>query len=87
MPATPRADMQTFVFSATLDKKLQVNLKRRRGKQARSAAQADTLGDLLETLDFRDEDPAIIDLTPERGVAAGLRECMIECLTKEKARR
>ncbi|ODN77156.1 ATP-dependent RNA helicase MAK5 [Cryptococcus amylolentus CBS 6039] len=78
-------DMQTFIFSATLSKDLQINLKKRgswkkNGKKKRSS----TLEDLVEKLDFRDETPEIIDLSPEGGVVATLRESMIECTKDDK---
>jgi hypothetical protein len=38
----------------------------------------------LEKLDFRDEDPEVIDLTSEKGVVDSLKECKIDCLVKEK---
>ncbi|KIR59411.1 ATP-dependent RNA helicase MAK5 [Cryptococcus bacillisporus CA1873] len=78
-----RDDMQTFVFSATLSKDLQTNLTRRRswkGKGKRSS----TLEDLVEKLDFRDENPEVIDLSPEGGVVSSLRESMIESTKADK---
>ncbi|WWC86013.1 uncharacterized protein L201_000884 [Kwoniella dendrophila CBS 6074] len=80
-----RDDMQTFVFSATLSKDLQQNLKRKqkaggRGKGKRSS----TLEDLVDKLDFRDPKPEVIDLSPEGGVVASLRESMIECVLSDK---
>lgn len=42
------------------------------------------LDDLLAKLDFRDENPEVIDLTPEGGMVATLRECKIDCLNREK---
>ncbi|CAK9785334.1 DEAD-domain-containing protein, partial [Cutaneotrichosporon oleaginosum] len=76
-----RDDMQTFVFSATLSKDLQANLKRykRRGRKRSS-----TLEDLVERLDFRDANPAVIDLSPEGGLVATLREAQIECVASDK---
>ncbi len=80
--AEARDDMQTFVFSATLSKDLQSNLKRyrRRGKGRKSS----TLEDLVERLDFRDSNPAVIDLSPEGGLVATLREAQIECVAADK---
>ncbi|BEJ10856.1 hypothetical protein CspHIS471_0102780 [Cutaneotrichosporon sp. HIS471] len=77
-----RDDMQTFVFSATLSKDLQANLKRfkRRGKGKKSS----TLEDLVERLDFRDANPEVIDLSPEGGLVSTLREAMIECIAADK---
>ncbi|BEI79786.1 hypothetical protein CcaverHIS002_0103150 [Cutaneotrichosporon cavernicola] len=80
--AQARDDMQTFVFSATLSKDLQANLKRfkRRGKGKKSS----TLEDLVERLDFRDANPEVIDLSPEGGLVSTLREAMIECIASDK---
>ncbi|WVW82057.1 hypothetical protein I302_104062 [Kwoniella bestiolae CBS 10118] len=83
--AEARDDMQTFVFSATLSKDLQQNLKRRqkfggKGKGKRSS----TLEDLVDKLDFRDAKPEVIDLSPEGGVVSTLRESMIECVVSDK---
>lgn len=75
-------DMQTFVFSATLSKDLQRNLKKR--KYLGKGNKTSTLDDLLLRLDFRDSDPEIIDLSPEGGVVAGLQESKIECLVTDK---
>lgn len=38
----------------------------------------------MDKLDFRDEDPAVVDLSPEGGLVATLKESMIECLTTDK---
>ncbi|KAJ9109741.1 hypothetical protein QFC19_001971 [Naganishia cerealis] len=81
-----RDDMQTFVFSATLSKDLQTNLKRGnwRGRKAKGG-KSSTLDDLLQRLDFRDSKPALIDISPEGGLVATLRESIIECLNTDKA--
>ncbi|KAH0835852.1 ATP-dependent RNA helicase [Lanmaoa asiatica] len=85
---SPRSDnLQTFVFSATLSKDLQRNLKRRfrpkPGKKGNSKPPS-TLDDLLLRLDFRDPAPEVIDLSPEGGVVSTLQESKIECLASEK---
>lgn len=77
-----RDDMQTFVFSATLSKDLQVNLKRR--KRSAGKRKSSTLEDLVDRLDFRDESPTVIDLSPEGGLVASLRESMVECIASDK---
>jgi ATP-dependent RNA helicase DDX24/MAK5 len=80
--------MQTFVFSATLSKELQQNLKRRwrpKGFQ-KNDGPATTLDDLLLRLDFRDPEPEIIDISPKSGVVSALKESRIECLANNKAR-
>lgn len=42
------------------------------------------LEDLLMRLDFRDPEPDIIDLSPEDGTVATLKESQVECLTADK---
>ncbi|EPQ32421.1 uncharacterized protein PFL1_00617 [Pseudozyma flocculosa PF-1] len=90
----PSDNMQTFVFSATLSKALQKNLqkrkrispkdfKKRRGKKA-NAAEATTLDDLMERIDFRDERPTVVDLTGGQGLPEGLMETKVECLHTDK---
>lgn len=79
-----REDMQTFVFSATLSKDLQQNLKKRKRKPSKGKRKASALEDLVEKLDFRDAAPEVIDLSPEGGLVATLRESMIECVQADK---
>ncbi|KAK6905469.1 hypothetical protein I203_106298 [Kwoniella mangroviensis CBS 8507] len=80
-----RDDMQTFVFSATLSKDLQQNLKRRHQSGGRKKGKrSSTLEDLVDKLDFRDPKPEVIDLSPEGGVVSTLRESMIECVVSDK---
>jgi ATP-dependent RNA helicase DDX24/MAK5 len=38
----------------------------------------------VERLDFRDENPEVIDLSPEGGVVAMLKESMVECVVADK---
>lgn len=81
----PRDNMQTFIFSATLSKDLQSNLKRRKSGPARKkAAQSTTLDDLFDRLDFRDLEPEVINLSPEGGLVRTIRESIVECLTSDK---
>lgn len=76
------ADMQTFIFSATLSKDLQKNLKRvNRKKRIKGAS---TLDDLIGMIDFRDEDPAVIDLSTKTRLATRLLETKVECLSSDK---
>ena len=94
------AQLQTFVFSATLSKDLQRNLKKR-SSYKKSKNSSSTLGitlvtdrlyeidashldDLLMKLDFRDPEPEVIDLSPEGGVVSTLKESQIECLSADK---
>ncbi|KAJ6588976.1 P-loop containing nucleoside triphosphate hydrolase protein [Mycena capillaripes] len=84
-----RDGLQTFVFSATLSKDLQRNVKRRSrpktaGKYNKRDKPASTLDDLLLRLDFRDPEPEIIDLSPQGGVVSTLKESKIECLSADK---
>lgn len=84
--ASAADDLQTFVFSATLSKDLQRNVKKRSrppigGKKAKAPS---TLDDLLLRLDFRDPEPEVIDISPEGGVVSSLKEGKVECLTAEK---
>ncbi|KAI5122092.1 hypothetical protein M0805_002214 [Coniferiporia weirii] len=83
--------MQTFVFSATLSRDLQQNLKKRRRarveKGKRKGANdkpASTLDELLFKLDFRDPEPEVIDLSPEGGLVSTLKESQVECLSADK---
>ncbi|OAV96387.1 hypothetical protein PTTG_04042 [Puccinia triticina 1-1 BBBD Race 1] len=81
--------IRTMVFSATMDKNLQINLKKRsfKGKPPTvggSIPPADPMHDLLEQIDFRDPHPELIDLTPEGRMVGGLKECKIECVLKDK---
>jgi len=80
-------EMQTFVFSATLSKDLQRNLKKhgRPGRAWKKGGKpASTLDDLLMRLDFRDPSPAVVDISPEGGVVATLQESKVECLSADK---
>ncbi|EIW66497.1 hypothetical protein TREMEDRAFT_65359 [Tremella mesenterica DSM 1558] len=79
-----RSDMQTFIFSATLSKDLQQNFKRKKRGSQKGDKKSSALEDLVERLDFRDKNPEVIDLSPEGGVVAMLKESMIECVLSEK---
>ncbi|GAA5888988.1 hypothetical protein JCM5296_002767 [Sporobolomyces johnsonii] len=86
---SPREDMRTFVFSATMSKELQRNVKRKPGgkRWVPKSAEEDAmsrLDDLIDRLDFRDPNPEIIDLSPEHGLVETLKECKVECLVNEK---
>ena len=76
------------MFSATLSKELQQNLKKRwqpKGAKKNNGP-ASTLDDLLLRLDLRDSEPEIIDISPEGGVVSTLKESKIECLAADKVR-
>ncbi|KAF5314780.1 hypothetical protein D9611_007158 [Ephemerocybe angulata] len=80
-------DLQTFVFSATLSKDLQRNLKkpmRANFSRKKKAKPATTLDDLLMRLDFRDPEPEIIDLSPQGNLISTLQEGRINCLSTDK---
>ena len=73
------------MFSATLSKDLQRNLKKRsRRRPRKNEKPASTLDDLLLRLDFRDPEPAVVDISPAGSVVATLTESKIECLTTDK---
>jgi len=38
----------------------------------------------VDRLDFRDENPELIDLSPEGGVVKSLKESMVECVVADK---
>ena len=84
------SSLQTFIFSATLSKDLQQNLKFRRirerkvTKKGSQAKPSSTLDELLLRLDFRDPEPEVIDLSPKGGVVSTLKECKVECLNGDK---
>ncbi|EIM19858.1 P-loop containing nucleoside triphosphate hydrolase protein [Wallemia mellicola CBS 633.66] len=84
VPATD--DMQTMVFSATLSKDLQQNLKRKRkaGSGKKKQEVKSSLDDLLMRLDFRDLEPSIIDLSPVNKVVSTLEEARVDCLSTDK---
>ncbi|KAH8103065.1 ATP-dependent RNA helicase [Cristinia sonorae] len=79
-------NMQTFVFSATLSKDLQRNLKKKQrpNKGRKQTKPASTLDDLVMRLDFRDPEPEVIDLSPEGGMVSTLKESKVDCLMGDK---
>lgn len=46
----------------------------------------DGVDELLMRLDFRDEEPQVVDLSPEGGVVETLKESKLECLMTDKVR-
>lgn len=82
-----RDSMQTFVFSATLSKELQRNLKKRSRHKSRTKGDhkpLSTIDDLLLRLDFRDPQPDIIDISPSDGAVSTLQLSRLECLSSDK---
>jgi len=78
-------EMQTFVYSATMAKALQTNLKKANWrKKQRQSQPSNTLDDLLARVDFRDAEPLVVELVPERHVADTLWETKVECVGKDK---
>lgn len=85
--ADANSAMQTFVYSATMTKTLQANLKRapwRKKQRTAASSNNNTLDDLLARIDFRDPEPVVIELTPQRHVADTLYEAKIECVGQDK---
>ncbi|KAJ2866551.1 ATP-dependent RNA helicase [Coemansia aciculifera] len=87
-PLQPREDKrQTFVFSATLLKDMQLNarkpsqkaLKRNQGKP-----KPGSMEDLIERVGFQDKKPAYVDVTQSDATARTLVEARIDCLANEK---
>ncbi|KZS98247.1 DEAD-domain-containing protein [Sistotremastrum niveocremeum HHB9708] len=83
IPDSSTKPLQTFVFSATLSKDLQRDLKKG-SRHRRKGGKSSTLDDLLYRLDFRDSSPQIIDLSPEGGLVSTLTESKIECVATDK---
>ncbi|WFD36026.1 RNA helicase [Malassezia cuniculi] len=79
-------EMQTFIYSATLSKALQENLARKQKlhKRKRTTDDKSTLDDLVARIDFRDAQPALVELKTEKHVSDSLVEAKIECLEKDK---
>ncbi|OCB91444.1 DEAD-domain-containing protein [Sanghuangporus baumii] len=79
---------QTFIFSATLSRDLQQNLKRRKRTPSKLKSKGgkpiSTLDELVSKLDFRDPEPEMIDLSPKGGVVSTLQESQVECLSADK---
>ncbi|KAJ2642214.1 ATP-dependent RNA helicase [Coemansia sp. RSA 1694] len=78
---------QTLVFSATLLKDMQLNvrkpsqkaLKRNQGKP-----KPGSMEDLIERVSFQDKKPAYVDVTQSDATARTLVEARIDCLANEK---
>ncbi|KAL5499261.1 MAK5 [Sanghuangporus vaninii] len=80
--------LQTFIFSATLSRDLQQNLKRSKRTPSKIRSKGgkpiSTLDELVSKLDFRDPEPEVIDLSPKGGVVSTLQESQVECLSADK---
>ncbi|KAJ2724669.1 ATP-dependent RNA helicase [Coemansia sp. Benny D115] len=80
---------QTFVFSATLLKDLQLDGKRKglSGKAAKHMAgkpEPGTMEDLMDRVGFQDSHPHFVDVTTGDATARTLVETRIDCLTTQK---
>jgi ATP-dependent RNA helicase DDX24/MAK5 len=79
--STPR---QTLVFSATFNKGLQQKLAGKGKYDLLSTEQS--MEYLLKRLNFRDDIPKFIDVSPVSQMAEGLKEGLIECGNMEKVK-
>lgn len=74
---------QTFIYTATLSKDLRFNVKAKKKKIAANKA-TNTMEDLLNRIEFADNDPALVDMTSENVVASRLLEAKIDCVHTDK---
>lgn len=75
---------QTLVFSATFNKNLQTNLKRKSSSNSEFLNKADSLALLLKRIKFRERPPPFIDVNPDVAVADKVQEGIVECGAMEK---
>ncbi|PIA13070.1 DEAD-domain-containing protein [Coemansia reversa NRRL 1564] len=78
---------QTFVFSATLLKDMQLVARKRSQKaQRRNSGKPEpgSMEDLIERIGFQDKQPELIDVTSSVATARTLVESRIDCLVSEK---
>ncbi|KUI52952.1 ATP-dependent RNA helicase MAK5 [Cytospora mali] len=73
---------QTLVFSATFNKGLQQKLAGKGKSDLMSSEQS--MEYLLKKLNFREEKPKFIDVSPVSQMAKGLKEGLVECGAMEK---
>ncbi|RKP27028.1 P-loop containing nucleoside triphosphate hydrolase protein, partial [Syncephalis pseudoplumigaleata] len=77
---------QTFVFSATLGRDLQ--LHKRRGhateKKASSSSKEASMQNLLDRIEFDSAEPKVVDVTRAEAVAENLVEARIDCIKEDK---
>ncbi|KAJ1733759.1 ATP-dependent RNA helicase, partial [Coemansia biformis] len=84
---TEEGARQTFVFSATLLKDMQLTKRKISQKaQKRNAGrpQPGTMGDLVERVGFQDKQPVFVDVTLADATARTLTESRIDCLASDK---
>ncbi|KAJ1665224.1 ATP-dependent RNA helicase [Coemansia sp. RSA 1813] len=79
---------QTFVFSATLLKDLQVIARRKplqkKSKKGPQPPEPGSMEDLIERVNFQDKQPVFVDVTQAEATARTLTEARIDCLANEK---
>ncbi|KAJ1905701.1 ATP-dependent RNA helicase [Coemansia sp. IMI 209127] len=79
---------QTFVFSATLLKDLQLVTHRKplkkKSKKGPQPPEPGTMEDLIERVNFQDKQPVFVDVTQADATARTLAEARIDCLASEK---
>ncbi|KAJ2417086.1 ATP-dependent RNA helicase [Coemansia sp. RSA 2530] len=78
---------QTFVFSATLLKDMQLNARKpsqKALKRSQGKAKPGSMEDLIERVSFQDKKPAYVDVTQSDATARTLVEARIDCLANEK---
>ncbi|KAJ1748418.1 ATP-dependent RNA helicase [Coemansia sp. RSA 1821] len=84
---TQGSKRQTFVFSATLLKDMQLVARRQSSKTAkrnRGQPEPGSMEDLIERVGFQDAEPAFVDVTQATATAQTLVETRIDCLANEK---
>ncbi|KAJ2066220.1 ATP-dependent RNA helicase [Coemansia sp. S155-1] len=78
---------QTFVFSATLLKDMQLNARKpsqKALKRSQGKPKPGSMEDLIERVSFQDKKPAYVDVTQSDATARTLVEARIDCLANEK---
>ncbi|KAJ2907439.1 ATP-dependent RNA helicase [Coemansia aciculifera] len=87
-PLQPReSKRQTFVFSATLLKDMQINARKpsqKAMKRNQGKPKPGSMEDLIERVGFQDKKPAYVDVTQSEATARTLVEARIDCLANEK---
>lgn len=75
---------QTLVFSATFHRGLQQKLQGKGKAGANLMDQKESMEYLIKKLNFREEKPKFIDVSPVNQMAVGLKEGLVECAGTEK---